>query len=41
MVTGNSEGTLGLNGQNFKEKYEAKLEFPEGQWGLVGGGGTN
>jgi len=32
-VIGNSEGEGVLKAKNFKEKYEPKLEFPEG-WGV-------
>jgi len=32
-VIGNSEGEGGFKGQNFKGKYEPKLEFSEG-WGF-------
>jgi len=32
-VIGNSKGEGGFKGQNFKGKYEPKLEFPEGLGG--------
>jgi len=37
MVTGNSEGAGVSRAKIFKEKYEAKVEFPEG-WGQGGAG---